>query len=46
MRGNKVDVDYVEFLAQLDALYYIDPITLEEMSPTGVEWYKRLNPCC
>ncbi|CAL8106536.1 unnamed protein product [Orchesella dallaii] len=46
IRGGKTDVDYVEFLAQLDALTYVDPITLEEMSPTGVEWYKRMNPCC
>jgi len=39
-------VDYVEFLSQIDAIIYVNPITLEEMSPTGVEWYKQDNPVC
>jgi hypothetical protein len=33
-------------LAELDAITYVNPITLEEMSPTGVKWYEELNPVC
>ncbi|XP_021944128.2 uncharacterized protein LOC110842654 [Folsomia candida] len=46
VRGLKDDVDYVEFLAQLEGITSVNPITLEEMSPTGVKWYEQLNPCC
>jgi len=46
IRGLKNDVDYVEFLAQIEGIISVNPITLEEMSPTGVKWYKELNPMC
>ena len=46
IRGGKQDIDYVEFLTCLDGITYVDPHTLEELSPTGVEWYKELHSVC
>lgn len=43
IRGRQRDVDYVEFLTTLSGITYVDPITLEEQSPTGVEWVKQIQ---